>query len=81
LPEFTETEQDLLWHMEHGYQLETDSFGSDPVLRRPENNELVRPPSTNRSTIKALEDRGLISRGKAGDPLKVVWRVNKKTRK
>ncbi len=28
----TEAEQDLLWHMEHGYQLETDSLSSDPVL-------------------------------------------------
>jgi hypothetical protein len=33
-PELTGNEQDLLWHMEHGYQLETDSLGSHPVLRR-----------------------------------------------
>ena len=27
-------EQDLLWHMEHGWRLETDPLGGDPVLRR-----------------------------------------------
>ncbi len=34
LPKLTEAEQDLIWHMEHGYQLETDSLGGDLVLRR-----------------------------------------------
>ena len=28
-PKLTEAEQDLIRHMEHGYQLETDSVGSD----------------------------------------------------
>jgi hypothetical protein len=28
LSKLTETEQDLLWHLEHGYQLETDSLGN-----------------------------------------------------
>lgn len=27
----TEAEQDLVWHMQNGYQLETDSVGADPV--------------------------------------------------
>jgi hypothetical protein len=27
LAKLTEAEQDLIWHMEHGYQLETDSLG------------------------------------------------------
>ena len=34
LPKLTETEQDLLSHMQDGYQLETDSLGGNPVLRR-----------------------------------------------
>ena len=33
LPKLTEAEQDLIWHLEHGYRLETDSVGGDPVLR------------------------------------------------
>jgi hypothetical protein len=28
----TEAEEDLLWHVERGYQLETDSLGGEPVL-------------------------------------------------
>ena len=39
LPKLTEAEQSLIWHMEHGYQLETDSLGGDPVLRRLKNDE------------------------------------------
>jgi len=34
LPKLKETEQDLLSHIEDGYQLETDSLGGNPVLRR-----------------------------------------------
>jgi hypothetical protein len=34
LPKLTETEQDLLSHIQDGYQLETDSLGGNPVLRR-----------------------------------------------
>jgi len=44
LPKLTETEQDLVWHMEHGYQLETDSLGGNPVS--PDNlrgHNLTRP--------------------------------------
>ncbi len=33
-PKLTETEQDLLSHIQDGYQLETDSLGGNPVLRR-----------------------------------------------
>lgn len=79
-PELTETEQDLLWQMEHGYQLETDSLGSNPVLRRLKDDEVIRPASANRNTVKALEERGLISPAKSSDPLTFVWRV-KKTKK
>jgi hypothetical protein len=81
LPELTETEQDLLWHMEHGYQLETDSLGSDPVLRRLRDDEVLRPTSANRSTIKSMQERGLISETNTRDPLKIVWRVMEKVKK
>jgi hypothetical protein len=75
--ELADTEKDLLWHMENGYQLETDSLGSDPVLRRLKDDEAVRPPSANRNTIKSMEERRLITQGKSRDPLKIVWKVNK----
>jgi hypothetical protein len=77
LPKLTETEQDLLSHMQNGYQLETDSLGSNPVLRRLKDNEEIRPLSANRNTIQALERRGLISSGKGRDPLTILWRLTK----
>jgi hypothetical protein len=80
-PELTGNEQDLLWHMEHGYQLETDSPGSHPVLRRLRDDEVLRPPSANRSTIKSMQERGLITETDTRDPLKIIWRVNKKVKK
>jgi hypothetical protein len=78
LPQLTEVEQDLLSHMQQGYQLETDSLGGNPILRRLKDSEEVRPLSANRNTIKALEQRGLISPGKGRDPLTIVWRLKKK---
>ena len=78
LPKLTETEQDLLSHIEDGYQLETDSLGGNPLLRRLKDNEETRPLSANRNTIKALERRGLISPGKGPDPLAIVWRLKKR---
>jgi hypothetical protein len=78
LPKLTEVEQDLLSHMQDGYQLETDSLGGNPVLRRLKDNEEIRPLSANRNTIKALEQRGLISPGKGRDPLTIMWRLKKK---
>ena len=74
----TETEQDLLSHIQHGYQLETDSLGGNPVLRHLKNDEEMRPMSANRNTIKALEQRGLISPGKGRDPLTIVWDLNER---
>lgn len=71
-PKLTEAEQDLISHMEHGYQLETDSLGSDPMLRRYKDDEVVRPLSANRSTVEALQERGLIAPEKGRDPLKIV---------
>jgi hypothetical protein len=78
-PKLTEAEQDLISQMEHGYQLETDSLGGDPVLRS-KDGEVVRPASANRNTVKALEDRGLIVQGKGRDPLKIEWHLNKPKR-
>jgi hypothetical protein len=78
ISKLAEGEQDLLSQLEHGYQLETDSLGGNPVLRRLKDNELVRPFSANASTVKALEDRGLIHPGKGRDPLTTVWRLSKK---
>jgi hypothetical protein len=78
LPKLTEVEQDLPSHMQDGYQLETDSLGGNPVLRRLKDSEEIRPLSANRNTIKALEQRGLISPGKGRDPLTIVWHLRKK---
>jgi len=82
LPKLTEPEQDLIWHMEHGYQLETDSLGGDPVLRRlKKDDEVVRPASANRNTVKALEERGLIISGKSRAPLTIAWHIKTKAKK
>ena len=43
LPKLTETEQDLLSHIQDGYRLETDSLGGNPILRRLKDNEEIRP--------------------------------------
>jgi hypothetical protein len=79
-PKLTEGEQDLLSHIQDGYELETDSLGGNPVLRRLKDNEVIRPLSANRSTVEAMEQRGLISPGKGSDPLSIVWRLKKKTK-
>jgi len=79
-PKLTEGEQDLLSHLEHGYQLETDSLGGNPVLRRLKDDELIRPVSANASSVKSLEQRGLIHAGKGQDPLTIVWRLGKQGR-
>jgi hypothetical protein len=77
-PKLTESEEDLLSHMQHGYELETDSLGSDPILRRLKDNEVIRPLTANRSTVEAMKQRGLITSGKGHDPLTIVWRLTKK---
>src|SRR5438105_10648808 len=64
----TETEQDLLSHLQNGYQLETDLLGGDPLLRRLKDSEVIRPLSATRNTVKALEERGLIAPAKGDDP-------------
>jgi hypothetical protein len=78
LPKLTEAEQDLLSHIQDGHQLETDSLGGNPVLRRLKDNEEIRPLSANRNTLKAMERRGLITPGKGRDPLTIVWRLKEK---
>jgi hypothetical protein len=64
--------------MQQGYEVETESLGGNPVLRRLKDNEEMRPLSANRNTIKAMEQRGLISPGKGRDPLTIMWRLKKK---
>jgi hypothetical protein len=81
LPKLTAAEQDLISHMEDGYQLETDSLSGNPVLRRLKDDEVIRPSSANRNTVKALEERGLIGPGKSRDPLTIVWRMKTKAKK
>ena len=76
----TEVEQDLLAQLEHGYRLETDSLGGNPVPRRAKDNELLRPADANASTIKALEERGVIRRAKGPDPLTIAWYLTKKAK-
>jgi len=73
-PKLTEPERDLLADMERGYQLETDSLGGNPILRSVKDGEVLRPASVNRSTIKTLQERGLISPAKGRDQLTIVWR-------
>ena len=80
LSKLTEVEQDLLLHLEHGYRLETDSLGGNPVLRRVKDNEVLRPADANASTVKALEERGLIRRAKGADPLTIAWHLTKKAK-
>jgi hypothetical protein len=67
LPKLTETEQDLLSHIQDGFQLETDSLGGNPVLRRFENGigKEIRMESTiSTKDLKAKLDRK--------DPVKIV---------
>ena len=77
-PKLTEAERSLLADMEHGYRLETDSLAGTPVLRRLKDNLMVRPASVNKSTIKAMEERGLIERVEGRDPLIILWRAAKR---
>jgi hypothetical protein len=43
VPRLTAAEQELLSHIQDRYQLETDSPGGNPVLRRLKDNEEIRP--------------------------------------
>jgi hypothetical protein len=79
-PKLTKTEQDLLSHLEHGFQLESGAFDG-LLLRNLKDNSVVRTASANQSTIKALEERGLIKATQGRDKLTTVWRAAKKTAK
>jgi hypothetical protein len=63
--------------MEYGYRLDTDSLGGDLVLRGLKNDEVMRPASANRNTVKALEERGLIVQRRGGGPLRIEWQLKK----
>jgi hypothetical protein len=80
MPKLTEGEQDLLSHLQNGYQLETNSLGGDPILRRLNDNEVIRPLSANASTVKVLQERGLIHATTGRDPLTIISRLKKKTK-
>lgn len=77
-PKLTEGEQNLLTHLEDGYQLETDLLGGNPVLRRLKDDEVIRPASANATTVKALEERGLIHAAKGREALTIGWRLSNK---
>jgi len=77
-PKLTEAEQDLLTHIQDGYQLETDSLGGNLVLRRLKDNEEMRLLSATRNSIRALEERGLITPSKGLDPFTMVWCLKQK---
>ena len=71
-------EEDLLWHMSPGYQLETSSLWDNPILRRLKDNTELRA-TADRGTIEALQQRGLIAIAKTGSVLKpTVWRLTSK---
>lgn len=74
--DLSESEQDLYSHLQAGYELETDSLGSGPLLRRRNDQEVIRPLSATRNTVKALEGRGLITPKKSSSPLRIVWALN-----
>lgn len=76
-PKLTQAEQDLLSQLQNGYQLETDSLGSNPVLRRVKTSEVLRPADANASTVKALQQRGLILPAKGRDRLTISWKLKK----
>jgi hypothetical protein len=78
--DLTETERDLFSHLQDGYELETDSLGGDPLLRRRKDHEVIKPLSATRNTVEGLEKRGLIIQGKGADPLRIVWRLNESKR-
>lgn len=76
-PNLTETQRDLLLYLTNGYQLEVGAVETAPVLRRLKDDEIVRPPGVSRSTIRALEERGLISEVQGEDKLTTIWRAKK----
>jgi transcriptional regulator with XRE-family HTH domain len=75
-PKLSRTEEDLLWQMAHGYQLETSSRWDNPILRNLKDNTELRAIA-KRGTIEALQKRGLIAVAKDGGVVNpTVWRLN-----
>lgn len=75
LTKLSDREEDLLWHMAHGYQLETSSLWDNPILRRRKDNTELRADA-NRGTIEALQKAGLIAVDKEGGVVHpTVWRL------
>jgi len=77
----TEVEQDLLSHLKHGFQLESGGFGTGLLLRNLKDDSVVRTASANQSTIKGLEERGLIKATQGPDKLTTIWRATGKVEK
>jgi hypothetical protein len=78
--ELTHIEANLLSEMQNGFELENSPLEGGLLLRKPKDNETLRPASVNLNTVKALEQRGLIRPVKSPDPLTTVWRVVKRER-
>ncbi len=77
-PKLSKTEAGLLWHMSHGYQLQTSSLWDNPILRNLKDNTETRA-TANRGTIEALQRSGLIAVVKDGSVLNpTVWRLTSK---
>src|SRR5947207_15847711 len=73
-PKLSTTEEDLLSHMRHGYQLETSSLGDNPVLHRLKDDTYLRADA-NRRTVETLQNRRWVGVPKAGkflDPRSAV---------
>jgi hypothetical protein len=71
----SKTEEDLIWHMSHGYQLETSLRWDSPILRNLKDDTTVRA-TANRGTIEGLQRRGLIKIGREGGVVNpTVWRL------
>lgn len=71
-------EEDLLWHMSHGYQLENSPLRDNPILRRLKVDAEVCA-TANRRTTETLQQRGLIAVAKAGAVFNpTVWRLTSK---
>jgi hypothetical protein len=56
--DLTETERDLLSHLQNGYELETDSLGGDPLLRRRKDQEVIRPLSRHGIPSRVWKNAG-----------------------
>ena len=56
-PKLSEAEQDLVQHLEQGYELETDSLGSNPILRGRRDDEVLRPSERLKNAVSSCKER------------------------